>query len=364
MQKNTAYIKWLKKTKTKLLGGRALSASKAQTDVSSTAAAIQPSITMTDQNIKMHKIALIGTALALTAYLLASLLNSLVVYAVISTMPNTKINMTPSSHRMDTKSDLNYFDLRKTVLERHLFNATGQLPKEAGSASGDNQQNPTSCTPSTLNLKLTGTIINENPELSVATIVDNILKITDVYRTGDTLIDQPARIVSIERSMVTLNHRGKNECLKITAKKNVNTELTYRPQDINEPLPPDPSLVPREIMEEEPAEVSGEVIVLKDSYVEEQLGEGFVKIVEAARFVPKQDESGVPIGFHIFGIKPGTLFTRIGLKNGDIINQVNSTSLRQIEQGFALYQALQDETDIIIRLQRGNRPMSIKLKIE
>ncbi|MCY4381362.1 MAG: hypothetical protein OXC40_07350, partial [Proteobacteria bacterium] len=63
-------------------------------------------------------------------------------------------------------------------------------------------------------------------------------------------------------------------------------------------------------------------------------------------------------------IKPGTLFSRIGLQNNDIIHQVNSTSLKVVGEGFALYQALQDENEVVIGILRRDQPKTIKVKIE
>jgi type II secretory pathway component PulC len=53
------------------------------------------------------------------------------------------------------------------------------------------------------------------------------------------------------------------------------------------------------------------------------------------------------------------LFERICIRNGDIITQVNDISLRQPEQGFAFYEAFQNERNIRISILRDNQPMSI-----
>jgi general secretion pathway protein C len=89
----------------------------------------------------------------------------------------------------------------------------------------------------------------------------------------------------------------------------------------------------------------GSEISVDASYVEGELGPGFGKIVDAARLVPNTIDGGIN-GFKIFAIKGGTLFARVGLQNGDVITQVNETSMKQPEQGFALYQAFQDEKEV------------------
>ena len=69
-------------------------------------------------------------------------------------------------------------------------------------------------------------------------------------------------------------------------------------------------------------------------------------------------------GFKIFAIDKASLIGRIGLKNGDIITGVNEVSLKQPEQGFQLYQALQDEREITIKVERKGKPKTINIQIK
>jgi type II secretory pathway component PulC len=64
-------------------------------------------------------------------------------------------------------------------------------------------------------------------------------------------------------------------------------------------------------------------------------------------------------------VDANSLFGKVCLKNGDVITQVNETSLQQPDQGFALYQAFQDERDVRINLLReGKTPMTITIQIK
>lgn len=261
----------------------------------------------------------------------------------------------------------NYFDFHRTVLARNLFNADGEVPHDENPKQKDHGDEQKSCTLTALPLRLTGTLLHENPSLSVATVVDLNYRVTDGYRQGDRLIDHPATITAIERSRVIIEHQGRRECLEVTAQNSTTSGL---PPSLAKGRPP-PSIPATSLdspapslADEDRSGAGDKVVVLKDSYVEQQLGEGFAKIIQAARLVPKQDDMGNPEGFRIFGIKPSTLLTRIGLKNGDILTQINTTSLKQPEEGFALYQALQDENEITISLKRSGKPQTIKVRIE
>ena len=88
-------------------------------------------------------------------------------------------------------------------------------------------------------------------------------------------------------------------------------------------------------------------------------------VIQAARIVPKTDkQTGKMEGFKIFAIKPNSILSKTGLKNNDIITKVNDTSMKNPDQGFALYQSLQDENDIVIHVLRGGTPTLVKVQIK
>ena len=104
--------------------------------------------------------------------------------------------------------------------------------------------------------------------------------------------------------------------------------------------------------------------MLEEKYVQDELGPGFGTIIQKARLVPNTAD-GQMNGFKIFAIDQASLLGKTGLQNGDIITQVNETSLKQPEQGFALYQAFQDEREVRIHiLRRGTTPMMITCRIK
>ena len=73
-----------------------------------------------------------------------------------------------------------------------------------------------------------------------------------------------------------------------------------------------------------------------------ELGPGFGTIIQKARLVPNTVDNQMN-GFKIFAIDRSSLYGKTGLQDGDIITQVNETSLKLPEQGFALLQSFQDE---------------------
>jgi general secretion pathway protein C len=87
------------------------------------------------------------------------------------------------------------------------------------------------------------------------------------------------------------------------------------------------------------------------------------KILTQARALPYVDH-GKTVGFRISEIVPGSIFTKIGLKNGDVIQSVNSQSLDDPAKFFQLYQGLRNQRSISIDLLRGGQRETLTYEIK
>ena len=65
----------------------------------------------------------------------------------------------------------------------------------------------------------------------------------------------------------------------------------------------------------------------------------------------------------MFAIRPGSLFAKIGLQNGDVIKRINGVEISGPEQAFEAYQQLKDETSIQIDLSRRDENKSFSYEI-
>jgi type II secretion system protein C len=72
---------------------------------------------------------------------------------------------------------------------------------------------------------------------------------------------------------------------------------------------------------------------------------------------------GQPDGFKVFAIRPGSLFAKIGLQNGDVIKNINGIAIQTPEQAMAAYQRLSSETSIKIELVRRNENKTLTYDI-
>lgn len=72
---------------------------------------------------------------------------------------------------------------------------------------------------------------------------------------------------------------------------------------------------------------------------------------------------GKTAGFKINDIVPGSLYAKIGLRNGDVIQQVNAQPLDDPGKFFQLYQGLRTEKNIYIDLLRNGRHQTMNYEI-
>lgn len=270
-----------------------------------------------------------------------------------------KTSTKPTTAALNFNSNYNYHPLVKVIKDRNLFNAEGKFPEETNTDTKSQEGNRPSfdinaaCSKPTVNVELVGTIFTGSTG-SLATLQEQGYSEADVYREGDLIIgNEQAAVVRIERNRVILNNKGKKECLELAISlkdKNMNNIA------INNDMSNTPAAVE--------AGGAGNNCVFDEKYVQSELGSGFGTIIQKARLVPNTTDN-VMNGFKIFAIDSSSLLAKTGLQNGDIITQVNETSLKQPEQGFALYQALQDEKEVRIHiLRQGTTPMTLVCRIK
>ena len=256
--------------------------------------------------------------------------------------------------QIDTSKKINYRDVRKSVLGRNIFNSAGEVPDQEELL--DDNETPTAveqCNKPTLDLKVVG-IIYLGTDNSVVSVREASYSQSDTYRVGDLLEGhEDVQVLAIERSQMIIDNGGRRECYELkkggkvarVSSKSSSSKRQSRKR------------------QQRVSSASGGAVILDSAWVEAELGPGFGNIMQSARVVPN-DIGGRINGFKVFAIKPNTLFSKIGLRNGDIVQKINDTSLEQAEQGFALYQTFQEDQEIVFNIMRKNSPKTITVMIK
>jgi len=90
--------------------------------------------------------------------------------------------------------------------------------------------------------------------------------------------------------------------------------------------------------------------------------ENMSQILTQARALP-YIEQGKTIGFKISEIVPGSIYEKIGLLNGDVIQKVNSQDVDDPGKFFQLYQGLKEEKNVSIDLLRAGQRQTLNYEI-
>lgn len=75
-------------------------------------------------------------------------------------------------------------------------------------------------------------------------------------------------------------------------------------------------------------------------------------LLSQARAVP-YFRNGQSIGMRLFAIRYGSLYEKLGLKNGDIVLAVNDNSLSDPSQALKLFEQLKSERSVSVKLERN-----------
>jgi general secretion pathway protein C len=161
-----------------------------------------------------------------------------------------------------------------------------------------------------------------------------------LYRTGDEIGD--ARVASIAWDHVVLRRPGGDESLPIMTEPAALATGARGGSDA--PVPPRaPDATIRQTGPDafivERAALTGAV-------------DNTSGLLTQLRAVPEVAD-GRPVGFRLFQINPESIFTRLGLRNGDVVQRVNGSTLANPASLLGFLQRLRDEPRVALDIVRA-----------
>jgi len=228
-----------------------------------------------------------------------------------------------------TQHELSHY---QAIVERNLFKTNTETGKEPNKLDIETLQ------PTDLNLNLLGTITGDQKE-AYAVIEDTAEKKQDLYRIGDTI--QNATVKMILREKVVLNVNGKDEILGI--------EKTSGSQKIRKPST-------------ELGRAGSQNITVKRSQIDSAIKD-VNTLMKQVRIRPNF-KNGKPDGFRLTGIRPNSIFYKMGLKSGDVIMGVDGKDIESVDDALKFYQNLQSSPNVRLQIKRRGRLKTIDYRIE
>jgi len=219
------------------------------------------------------------------------------------------------------------------IFERNLFGSE-PLPDESATAASPVSQ---------VSLALRGTAQFDGHGFAV--FEDSSSGLQDVFAVGERIFDGPKLVGVQSRRAVILQGRRR---------------LTIEISEESDEAPAKQQKV-ASVARGGIRRTGGTNFLVDRREVEHSI-ENLSTLVTQMRAVPFLRD-GKSIGFRVFNIRPGSLFDRMGLKNGDIVQSVNGTQLDNPSKALTLLDEVQTTDEIRIDLLRDNKPSTYSYKV-
>lgn len=235
-----------------------------------------------------------------------------------------------------TQRPLSYY---RTIVERNLFNT------KTGVESAPEKLDLEALKPTDLKLRLLGTVSGDKKD-TYAVIEEVGKKQQHLYRVGDTI--QNATVKTILREKVVLHVNGEDEILAIEKKSGKSTSANYAGKSFS------PTLNQKD--------AALEKISLQRTQIDAAV-QDINSLMKQVRIRP-HFTNGEPDGLRLTGIRPNSIFYRMGLKSGDVITGVDGKDIVSVDDALKLYQNLQSSSDLKVDIKRMGRSKTLEYHIE
>ena len=230
------------------------------------------------------------------------------------------------------------FDHYQSIMGRNLFGSTDAIAQE------DKEEDIEALEPTTLKLALLGTVSGSSRN-TYAVIEETNKRKQGLFKVGDSI--QDAVIKSIRRGVVVLKVGDKIE--KLTMDEAAARSTGPKKGRVSSR----PSPRPRSRREEGPERT----VTVSRSDIEASLKD-INQLLTQARVRP-HFKDGKPDGLAINRIKKGSFFSKLGLRDGDIVQAIDNTSIRSPDDILALYKKMKSGSGVGIQINRKGQQQTI-----
>jgi general secretion pathway protein C len=220
-------------------------------------------------------------------------------------------------------------DYYRIVAERNIFGSTDKTLAEKSAA----------VQPLATLLELRGTVAGSG-KLSFAVIEEKGKNKQGLYRVGDKIAG--ATLVRVIRDQVTLKINEKEEILK---KRDATESAIVPPRGANA----------------QAAAVAPGAMSLNRGEIASSLKD-MGQMMSQAQIRP-YFSAGVPDGFVVSSIRQGSVYQKMGLVDGDVIQELNSRKLSSADDMVGLYNVLKSGSAMSLKIKRAGKQETLNYQI-
>ncbi len=290
--------------------------------------------------------------IAVAAWLLSNAINAVVAVKMrsIPSMTQTAQKGRPASSPKPQVED------NKVILDRNYFGSAMALKKDTlnGPALNDiNGQNLLKeGQQSNLRATLVGTIVASEMRWSMAVITDQTSSQTNIYRVGDALMGE-ATVSGIYSLRVYVQRNGVHEYIELQEKGAKGVKVAAARGVPKTDGSGDDSINVRQLGTNRYA--------IDRSEIDKTLA-NLNTIAMQARIVPSFT-NGEADGFKLFAIRPDSLYSKMGIENGDVVQKINGFPMNSPDKALEVYQKLKTSDSIEVELTRQGQKQTLSYQI-
>jgi len=225
------------------------------------------------------------------------------------------------------------FNYYAPAIDKDLFGAAEKMGLK------DDQIEIQDLEPTSMKVTLIGTVSGDD-QIATAIIEEKAKRKQALYKEGDSL--QNATIVKILRGKVVLRVQDKNQILTMEETSTKGSSSKTR-----RPLRRTPTS----------SKTASTSISLQKEVISKAL-ENLPQILSQARIRPHYKD-GKADGLLLSQVKPNTIFTKLGLRNGDIIQAFDGEDLQNTDDVMDFYDELRSGSPVSLDIMRRGRKKTI-----
>ena len=277
------------------------------------------------------------------AYLAARTVNTFAASAIAP-----KPALTQQAGPVQPQAAMQHVELDADLVAK-LFNVPLPKPPPPDAAPVAQQGPVWDATPVRTSLRgsLLSTAVAVPKEYSLCEIMNPDTGAPQIFTIGSMYMG--ARIYQIDKKRVLFVNNGVNEFMDDGS---AGPNLGVVPVAAVQPPPTDGSV----------KQLSDNQYVVAKSEITNALT-NLSDLATKARIVPSF-KNGVANGFKLFSIVPDSLYSKIGIQNGDVIHRINGYEMNSPDKALEIYQKLRDANRIEIELERRGDTVHKSYSIE
>jgi len=239
-------------------------------------------------------------------------------------------------------------DIQKNINQRNIFNSDNTLTTQSNGECG--------LTRSNLPYLIGGMIYGGVSKNSVVFLQHKTTQATGNFEHGDSIPEEDYKIIEIEKDRIILQKED-SECFEYIP---VEEE---KPKDVEEKKTS--TIISDQGYSEEGFVRQGLNIQVDRRWMDSMTQDHgqMQQILRAAKADPVW-ENGKITGWAMKKIIPGSIYEKLGVKDGDVIQSINNTSLDSIPRAVGTLRALQSGANIIVvKAKRDGQDIEYKINV-